>query len=177
MRGDGSCSSGDRGPGRWLCTGWTLWTCMAQPWEGPGTRVSGVHKSGLRRRGQSPGSHCRLPSMFHGPQQECTTSDTDYVIQEAFHVFLGVCSGNAAGTAVHTLGRILGWLPGRQATLASCVLGPASRAPPMQCHLPGKVVGKSWVRDQVGGDVCQGWESLCLYPPMQPQTLTLKCYL
>lgn len=119
--------------------------------EGPGTRVSGVHKSGLRRRGQSPGSHRRLPSTLHGPPQECTTSDTDYVIQEAFHVFLGVCSGNAAGTAVHTLGRILGWLPGLQATLASCVLGPASRAPPMQCHLPGKVVGKSWVRDQVGG--------------------------
>lgn len=32
--------------------------------------------------------------------------------------------------------------------------------------------GSSW-----WGDVCQGWGSLCLYPPMQPQTLTLKCYL
>lgn len=112
------------------------------------------------------GSHCWLPSMLHGPPQECTTSDTDYVIQEAFHVFLGACSGNVAGTAIHTLGRILGWLPGRQSHPCqlcpwSSQLGPSYAVPPAW-ESGWEVLGQgsSW------GDVFPGMGSLCPYPPM-----------
>lgn len=144
VQGEGSCPSGDWGPGCWLCA--QVGGCgpswhnhaSSHGWEGPGTRLGGLYKSGLRRRRraqvptartaqarQSPGSHCQLPSTLRCPPQECTTLESGYVIQETFHVFLGVFSGNAAGTAIHAAGRILGWLPGLTSHPASCVLGPA----------------------------------------------------
>lgn len=178
MRGGGSCSSGDRGPGHWLCTGWMLWTCVAQPWEGPGTRVSGVHKSGLRRRGQSPGSHCRLPSTLHGPLQECTTSDTGLCHLRSVPCFpwcvlwerrgnssphSGLHTWVAAGTTSHPC-QLCPW---------SSPPGPSHAVPPAW-ESAWEVLGQgsSW-----GGYACQGWGSLCPYPPMQHQTLMLKCYL
>ena len=143
--------------------------------------------------GHGPGTHvcrqdcvpqqrppsCRQPRpLLTALPQECVTLNGDYVIQETFHVFLGVCSGNVARTAVHTAVHILGQLP--ESWAARGQLCPQSREDgPLRGHpypapawrpggnIPGAGI---WVRGRKGS--WQGTEAYC--PPPRPWALLAK---
>lgn len=177
-RVDGSCPSEDDGT-RVLAvrTGWRLWTYVAQPcklpWPGrPGNQTWRTVQVRTEQAQQSPRSHCQLPSMLHCPPQECTTLESGYIIQEAFHVFLGVCSGNS-----HPHCRPHTWVA------AGADKPPLPAVSLVQqgfaCAVPPaweSSLRSQGSRDQ--GEGClQGMGSLCPYPPTYPDAQVLSVSL
>lgn len=177
MRGGGSCSSGDRGPGHWLCTGWMLWTCVAQPWEGTGTRVSGVHSQDCAGvdRAQVPtaGSHPRFKALPRNARLQIPTMSS-----KKRSMFSLVCALGTPREQQSTLwAAYLGGCRDDKPPLPAVSLVQPAGPLPCSATCLGKWLGSLGSRIKLGGNACQGWGSLCPYPPIQPQTITLKCYL